>query len=230
MHSIAFTSSPALIREAFRQHQTWMETRLGVSLTETVILRTPLPCSQLGFSLLCDRTLCALRGRALDDFAAAVTNVALPPGFPPLVDLEERAEGQTAATRGGDQGNRHPYSLKWINCPVALGIRDLPAELIAIRVSLPKYSIEGDETVDDLLVFRRVDSEAVARFLEEVTRNDARPRVWSLREGAAQEVEPCTWDQLTLAPTVRKLLQQDFEGFFADREWYSTMKIAHRRG
>lgn len=47
---------------------------------------------------------------------------------------------------------------------------------------------------------------------------------------AARPIQPFSWDQLTLAPAVRALLQEDFECFFGDEDWYKAMRIPHRRG
>ena len=81
----------------------------------------------------------------------------------------------------------------------------------------------------NLLILRRCELGPATRLLVETTEQRRAPRASTLRD-RTEEIEPYAWEWLTLAPEIRSALQEDFESFFEDREWYREMRIPHRRG
>lgn len=227
MQTLTLATSHTLIRQAFSEYEPWIRSRLSCPLADTIILRTEVPFSQLGLTLLSKSELSCPRSRELEIVHSELECISLPPGTQPILDLNERA-GDSLRGRGQVYRKCHPWSLSWASCPVALGLRTLPAELIAVRVVYFGGLHEGEVT-DDLLLFRREDAEQVVAWIARLTEPEAKPCVRTWGE-ARHPVEPCSWDQLTLAPEVRTLLQHDFEAFFEDKEWYEEMRIPHRRG
>ena len=96
-------TSHTLIRQAFAEHQSWIEQRLGCSLTDTVLVRTHLIFSQLGLALLGHSDLTRPRSREMEAVHRELDHVALSPGMQPIVDLHERmndsAEERASWTR-----------------------------------------------------------------------------------------------------------------------------------
>ena len=153
--------------------------------------------------------------------------VTLPPGAQPIVDLAER-RGRNGSSGGAVAAKRHPYALTWAASPVALKLRSLPCELIALRVIRFGEALRAGESVDDILVLPRRYSDEAAAFLARLTAREDRPMVRTMDGTGAEQprpVEPLGWDRLTLAPEVRRLLQDDFESFFNDQAWYEEMRI-----
>ncbi len=94
-------------------------------------------------------------------------------------------------------------------------------------------ALRAGESIDDILVLPRRYADEVAAFLARLTNREVRPMVRTMDGTGAEQahpVEPLGWDRLTLAPEVRRLLQDDFESFFSDQAWYEEMRIPHRRG
>ena len=228
MQATTPVTSHTLIRQAFAEHQLWIEERLGCSLTDTVLVRTHLVFSQLGFTMLGHSELACPSSREMEAVYRELESVALPPGVQPIVDLHERMNN-SAQRSGEPDGKRHPQALSWASCPVAFRLRSLPSDLIAARVVRFGDIHEAAESTDDVLLCRREHAEELANFLAQLTDRTRQPAVRTLGETPCP-IEPCTWEQLTLAPEVRTLLQQDFEAFFSDKKWYEQMRVPHRRG
>ena len=138
----------------------------------------------------------APRTRMLTRFAALITNVSLPPAFPPLLELRDRQVSSGYQWESTTYGNERANWQSWQDCPVALQLTGMANELIAMRVTHRSFRDQDEET-DDLLLFRRSEAEASADLLEKIADQPAvRPRVWTLGE-TSQDVETCSWDQFT---------------------------------
>ncbi len=228
MHAVSYVTSHTLIRQAIADYEPWVQSRLGCSLAETVVLRTRFVFTQLGLALLADSELAEPTSREMAAVRRELELVTLPPGAQPIVDLAERGgRSESRRSKGGE--NRHPYALTWAGSPVAIKLRSLPCEVVAMRVIRFGEAHQPGESIDDILVFSRQYAEQVSAFCARLTERQERPQVRTWGD-AARPIPPLGWDQLTLAPEIRTLLRDDFESFFRDADWYEAMQIPHRRG
>jgi hypothetical protein len=225
-----FAASPLQIRRVIEPYRHWIESRLHVPLAETMILWTPLPLNQLAL-LACeyDRRFEQSWPQAAKRFADAVESVSCPPGTTPLISLVEREGRGSAEERLARYDTRQPYQLLWGDSPVALRVRGLDAEVIAAEVTYRDNPDEG-EIRKNMLIVRRDAVWQLTGLLATITEQKPAPRVKTLYGGIEEEIELFAWERLTLAPEIRQTLQQDFEMFFNDRQWYRQMQIPHRRG
>ena len=228
MHFITYVPSHTLLRQAISAHEPWVRSRLGCSLAETAILRTHFVFAQLGLTLLANSELAQPTRPEIEAVRRELELVTLPPGQQPILDLAERIGRSESRCRVGRK-KPHPYALTWAESPVAIKVRSLPCEVIAMRVIRFGEAFEPGESIDDILVFPRQYSEHIAAFLVRLTEREDRPMVRTWGE-TARPIQPLDWDQLTLAPEIRTLLRDDFESFFRDADWYKAMHIPHRRG
>ena len=228
MQTITYVTSHTLLRQAIAEHESWVRSRLGCLLSDTVVLRTHFVFAQLGLALLADSELVQPTSREIETVRRELDLVTLPPGAQPILDLAERM-GRSESRCGVERKKLHSYALTWAASPVALKLRSLPCELIALRVIRFGEAFENGESIDDILVFPRQYSEQIAAFFARLTEREERPMVRTWGE-TARPIQPLDWDQLTLAPEIRTLLRDDFESFFRDADWYKAMRIPHRRG
>jgi len=224
-----FAASPLQIRRAIKPYRAWIESRLGVPLAETMILWTPLPLNQLAL-LDCDYDSRLVQSwpEAVKRFADAVESVSHPPETTPWISLVERESRGSAEERLARYDTRQPYQLIWHDSPVALRMRGFDAEVIAAEITHRDTPEEG-ESRKDMLIVRRDAIGQLTGLLAGITEQKRAPRVRTLY-GGTEEIEPFAWDRLTLAPEILHTLQQDFEMFFEDRQWYREMHVPHRRG
>ena len=110
-----------------------MRSRLGCPINDTVVLRTHFLFAQLGLALLADSELAQPSSPEIEAVRRERELVTLPPGAQPILDLAERV-GRTESKCGIGHKKRHPYTLTWAAIPVAIKLRSLPCELIALRV------------------------------------------------------------------------------------------------
>jgi hypothetical protein len=219
------------IRRAVDSHKDWIEDRLGVGLTDAVILSTALS--------FCDAAIPKLIGysdrsapvmTAIRRLTERIKSVEAPPACVPLIGLErERAIDSwrdQLATRNKEFA---AYSLTWVDGPIVMQLRDLANPLIALSVRYHEGPHSSSESAQDVVVIPRSAVESFVSLLKAITVTDGKPRLKVGQDGG-RVVSRCNWDQLVLDPTVVALLRDDFESFFEREAWFRNMRLPFRRG
>jgi len=219
------------IRRAVDSHKDWIEDRLGLGLSDAVILSTDLPfCDAalprlIGFS---DR--CAPISTATRRLTERIQSVEAPPSYLPLIVLErERAIDRCRGQLAPRNQESAAYSLTWVDGPISMQVRDVTAPVIALSVRYHEGPYSSAESVQDLVVIPRSAVESFVSLLKALMVTDAKPRLKVGQDGG-KVVSRCNWDQLVLDPTVVALLRDDFESFFEREAWFRKMRLPFRRG
>ncbi len=218
------------IRRAVDSHKGWIEDRLGLGLSDAVILSTDLPfCDAAIPKLIGYSDRCAPIAMAIRRLREQIQSVEAPPSYLPLIGLErERAIDSCRGGLGTRNKESAAYSLTWVDGPVAIQVRDLVAPIIALSVRFHEGPYSSHESAQDIVVIPRSAVDSFVSLLKALTVKDGKPRLKVGRDEA--KVRKCNWDQLVLDPTVVALLKDDFESFFEREAWFRKMRLPFRRG
>ena len=97
---------------------------------------------------------------------------------------------------------------------------DVTSDVHVVQVRVAAVGIEPDQTA---ALFERMD--------DELERNPSVSRRCMTAYGEELRLErQYSWDELFLAPELKRELQREVEWFFASRELYDQMKLPYRRG
>jgi len=225
------STSTDAIRRTVDSHKDWIEDRLGVNLSDAVILSTDLS--------FCDAALPNLIGysdrstpitTAIRRLAERIVSVETAPFYLPLIELErERAIDPCRSRSAPKHKESATYSLTWIDGPLAIHLRDLAVPVVALSVRYHQGPDSSSESAQDIVVVPRSAVDGFISLLKSLRAADGEPR---LRVGwdDANIVSKCDWEQLVLDPTIVSLLKDDFESFFEREDWFRRMRLPFRRG
>jgi SpoVK/Ycf46/Vps4 family AAA+-type ATPase len=217
------------IRRAIDLHREWIEERLGVSLSEAVIIETDISFYNAALPLLGYHDPQAEVSTPVARVTAQLQTAEVPPSHIPCIELTRERASRTSLKRlVSDATDSCAYSMNLIECPVFLKLQDLADPLIAMAVKYHPgpYSSRSEE--QDIVVIPRSGMERFIALLKTITRANGRAR---LKVGHEEQiVSECNWDQLVLDPTVVSMLKDDFESFFLREDWFRKMGLPYRRG
>jgi ATPase family associated with various cellular activities (AAA) len=225
-----FATKPILLRRALETHQAWIETTLGTSFSDVVILETHLELTQIG----AERIL-ACSNRHGESFEAAsrlnplLRSATTPEGFPPLMELSKTSFKLDLLSFLEDSNLRGQFEIEWQDCPIAMRIDGMSAPVIALNAAYHAGPSSEEERVAHLLVTKRECAVELVVLLEHLDRRDTQPRL-HVMGGATREIERCEWNQLVLDPRAVSLLKDDFESFFERESWFREKRLPFRRG
>ena len=212
-------------------HREWIESRLGVSLSEAIILETEIPFYNAALPRLGYFDAWAEVSTPLARLIEQLEFAEIPPSHVPHIELtRERAVDRHSLKRlmADVQDSSSTYALNLVNSPVMLQLRDVPFPLVALCV---KYyagpDSTGEESQDIILIPRSGMATFIAQ-LKTLTRPDGKPRLKVAHD--EQLLSRCDWDQLVLDPAIVSLLRDDFESFFQREDWFRKMRLPYRRG
>jgi SpoVK/Ycf46/Vps4 family AAA+-type ATPase len=219
------------IRRAVDSHKDWIQDRLGIGLSDAVILSTDLS--------FCDAALPNLIGysdrstpitTAIRRLTERIVSVETAPSYLPLIELErERAIERWHSRSAPKHKESATYSLTWVDGPLAIHMRDLAVPVVALSVRYHEGPESTSESAQDVVVIPRSAVDVFIALLKTLRAADGKPR---LRVGHddAKILRKCSWDQLVLDPSIVSLLKNDFESFFEREEWFRKMRLPFRRG
>jgi hypothetical protein len=225
-----FATKPTVLRKALEFHQAWIETTLGTSFSDVVILETHLELTQIG----AERIL-ACSNRHGESFEAAsrlnplLRSATTPEGFPPLMELSKTSFKLDLLSFLEDSNLRGQFEIEWQDCPIAMRIDGMSAPVIALNAAYHGGPSSEEERVAHLLVTKRECAVELVVLLEHLDRRDTQPRL-HVMGGATREIERCEWNQLVLDPRAVSLLKDDFESFFERESWFREKRLPFRRG
>jgi hypothetical protein len=218
------------LRRAIKQHQQWIEQKLGVPIAETVILEVSINLAQIGVQKIFG---CSdpenIASREMKRLRPLVASAETPTGLPPLVGIgKPQSKSDLRALLFGSERNGQPR-LVWQDCPLALHLHTVTAPIIAMNVYFHSGPGSDFESMANVLVIRRDCTEQAIRLIEDVARADHQPQLHTLH-GDTRLVSGCEWDDLVLDSNVVSLLKTDFESFWEREGWFREQRLPFRRG
>lgn len=224
-----YSTPTTQIQRAIGMHREWIEERLGVSLSETVILETDISFYNAALPRLGYHDPLAKVPTPVARVTAQLQTAEVPPSHIPCIELtRERARDTSVKRLVSDAADSCAYSMNLVECPVFLKLQDLATPLVAMAVKYHPgpYSSRAEE--QNVVVIARSGMEGFIALLKTITRANGRARLKVGHE--EQMVSECNWDQLVLDPTVVSMLKDDFESFFLREDWFRKMRLPYRRG
>lgn len=240
--SNSYTTKSAAILRAVESHREWMEARLGVPLSEAVILQT-----EYGFHNAAVHRLLGY----MDPYAPVpifrtrleeyIESAQVPASLVPILDttrhraISDRPSKALAALLQDwdedlDAGEASSaFELEWEEGPIALRLKDVPVPVVALPVRYHSGPDSSSESQQDVVIIPRHGVQSVVTLLKKLMLPDGRAMLKVGGEGA-KPIARCDWDQLTLDPSVVSLLKNDFETFFEREDWFRKMRLPFRRG
>src|ERR1035438_3794287 len=226
-----YVTRPALLRRAIDAQHSWIEEKLGVPVSETVIFETTLNLSQIGLEKILG---CAQAHtntpRAIRRLRPLVKTVEIPSGWSPLLRIAK------VPPPAGDicsmlQNMEHPGNshLEWEDCPVAMTLHTISSPIVVLNVHYHAGPASDVESRASIVIARRDCTGQIIRLIEDLDCRDSRARLHT-RNGSTRTIAHCGWDDLVLDPTAASLLRDDFEAFWERESWFREKRIPFRRG
>jgi hypothetical protein len=225
-----FATKPALLRRALELHQRWLEEKLRVPFSETVILETDVDLTEIAIERLLS---CSgpqqTKSRTLSRLRPLLISAEVPNSFPPLLEINNTTSSTSlrAALLASTRDRRS--TLAWKDCPIAFHLKGIEGAIIAINVAYHAGPDSDCESDASLLVVRRNCAAQVVRLIDGLKRPDRQPRL-QVMGGSSRRIVGCGWDDLVLDQSVLSLLRDDFESFFKRESWFRKNRLPFRRG
>jgi hypothetical protein len=223
---IRFAPAVSSMREFLAPYLPWLEKTMGVPIGETLTLEverweTSL-CSAIAVAVLAGAPIEEDLLNEVKPCMDSIRRWELPPGTSPRICV--------SPTHELPPGGRREWSVDWRECPVAIWLSGVSNPIIA--VSIPYTSPANGLTSEwkSWLIVPRTAAGKVLEALGPVF--DISSRRMRVIGGRSQRLEEdCgLWDQLVLEPEIQRLVQRDFESFFARKEWFHRHRLPFKRG
>jgi len=232
---IEFSSRPDLLRRTIEKRKPWIESKLGVSLAECVLLEVNIDLAQIALEHELNLTTPQASTRASKLLRKLVVGVEVPPDELPALVMS-KGMPQRLSWRHFHQMSQveqRPRLLRadlvWTDCPVLIRLNLVNKPIIAWTISCHRGPGATEEEPSNLLIVPRHSIERVVRIVDLLDRPDRTPKLVTLH-GDSQRVLPCTWSEMTLAQEVTRLLREDFEFFIGNKKWFQKAQLPYRRG
>jgi len=228
-----FATRSALVRQRIEAHQHWIEEKLGVGLSEAVVIDGLPNLSQVGVEKVLGVSNPRQVGkRASNRLAPLVANAEIPSQFPPILTIsDDRSLHEFDWHYSPDDERASNWTgFEWQECPLALRLHFYDCTVVILNV--PHYAGPASTSEDSarILITRRDSVPALLRLFEDLFRRDRMPHLHTIG-GRPRRVSHTDWSNLTLDESVRVLLQNDFESFWQRQEWFKRHPtLPFRRG
>ena len=223
---IRFAPAVSSMREFLTPYLPWMEKTLGVPIGETMTLEVDQwersLCSAIAVSVLAEASIEYGQREELKSCIESIQRWELPPGTSPRICVSPIHE----LTSGGPG----TWSADWRECPVALWLRGVSSPIIAVSIPYTSPANGLSSAWKNWLIVPREVANLTLDALSPIfNRSSRRMRVIG---GSSQRLEEeCgLWDDLVLEPEIQRLVQRDFESFFARKEWFQRHRLPFKRG
>lgn len=231
-HLNHFYSTRAVqVRAAIEPYRTWIENKLGVALSDAAVLYSDIELHNAAVKHVLayidpKAPLSTARVRVAD----LVQSVELPYSHVPLFDLTlHRVSGRAGESLVYGAEDSWAYEIEWTDGPVLLHLRDLPTPVIALCAAYHGGPESDHESREDILIIPKHGLEPLITLLKSLHVSDRKARL-KVGHSPARAVTECSWDSLTLEPSIVSLLRDDFEMFFERERWFRDMQLPFRRG
>jgi hypothetical protein len=226
-----FATRPDLVRRAIEARQIWIEQKLGVPLSDTVIFETTLNLSQIGLEKILGCVQAHSRTpREIRRLRPLVKTAEIPSGSSPLLSID-RIPPPSNDICSMLQNMEHPGNsrLAWEDCPVAMTLHTISAPVVMLNVYYHSGPASDVESRASIVIARRDCTNQIIRLIEDLDCRDSRARLHTMN-GNTRTIAHCSWDDLVLDPTAASLLRDDFEAFWDRESWFREKRIPYRRG
>lgn len=227
-----YATRPALLRNAIDAQREWIEAKIGVPLSDAVIVETGLNLAQIGVEkVLGLEPESTSTPRSIRRLRMLVATAETPVDLPPLLAFSKAAPSLDlyAALMGGGRARTNPSRIEWQDCPVVLSIFTVPSPVVALNIYFHAGPHSTSENETNVLIARRDAVEPVICLLETLDSRETAPKL-IVYGGQPQRIIRCEWDDLVLDPSVRSLLKSDFESFWEREKWFHDRRLPFRRG
>jgi len=225
-----FATRSALVRCAISAHQSWIEEKLGVPISDTVIIDGLPNLSQVGVQKylgIFDRRRTGNReSRRLHTL---VSRTEIPAQYPPLLSIADDVRADLALEALLEDRETAWTGFEWRDCPLALNLHVYNITIVTLNVSYHSGPGSPEEMMARLLVARRDSIPAMLRLFEDLYRRDRTPRLCMIG-GESRRVPAVAWTDLVIDPSITKLLVSDFESFWQREQWFRDKNLPFRRG
>jgi len=227
-----YATRPDLLRNAIDMHKEWIEAKIGVPLSDTVIVETGLNLAQIGVEkVLGLEPESTSAPRSIRRLRMLVAAAETPVDLPPLLAFSKSSPSLDlyAALMGGGRARITPSRIEWQDCPVALTIFTIPSPVVALNIYYhagPHSTLESETSV---LIATRDAVEHVIHLLDTLDSRETTPKL-TVYGGQPQRIIRCEWDDLVLDTSVTSLLKNDFESFWEREQWFRERRLPFRRG
>ena len=225
-----FVTQPMIVREFIDVHRSWIESRIGVPISDVVILDTRLNFSQLGLEGILgipqEAPAVSKLVRRLRSFVASID---IPPGIPPIIGYSKGRPEPTYRDILGGISRPSSSRTEWLDCPVALHLHAISCPVVAANIHFhPGPSSNGDVMVCVLITAKSCLGQLI-QLLETVDDRESTPKLHT-HHGGSRRIAPCSWEDLVLDPAISSLLKSDFEQFWNREQWFHQHHLPFRRG
>lgn len=226
-----YATHPALLRRAIDAQQNWIEQKLGVRMSDTVIFETKLNLAQIGLEKILG---CAQPNsrtpREIRRLRPLVKTAEIPADWSPLLSIA-RIPAPSSDFCSMLQSMEHPGNshLAWEDCPVAMTLHTISAPVVMLNVYYHAGPASNAESRASIVIARRDCTSQIIRLIEDLGCRDGRARLHTLN-GGIRTIAYCSWDDLILDSAAASLLRDDFEAFWERESWFREKRIPFRRG
>ncbi len=233
---IEFSPRPDLLRRTIERRKPWIESTLGVSLADCVLLEVSIDLAQIALERELNLTTPQASTRASKLLRKLVVAVEVPPDELPMVVMSKALPLRSSRMRPHfqlRQLEQKPRLLRadlvWMDCPVLIRLNLVDKPIIAWTISCHRGPGAAEEEPFNLLIVPRQAIQRVMRIVDLLDRPDRTPKLITVY-GDTQSVVPCAWEEMALDPQVATLLRDDFEFFLGQKKWFRTAQLPYRRG
>jgi hypothetical protein len=232
---IEFSPRPDLVRRTVESRRLWIESKLGVSLAECVLLEVSIDLAQIALERELNLATPQASTRASKLLRKLVIGVEVPPDELPMVVMSKALPLRQSwlGFQQMSQAEQKPRLLRadlvWADSPVLIRLNFVRKPIIAWTISCHRGPGASEEEPFNLLIVPRQAIERIIRIVDLLDRPDRTPKLITLHADS-QRVLPCAWSEMTLTPEVTRLLREDFEFFIANKKWFHKAQLPHRRG
>jgi hypothetical protein len=219
-----FASRQTTVRRFLDEYRSWICSKLGCRIEDTVLLELDFPIVQVAASHLLSGV--RLRGddsRTIRELRKLLESVDLPQDSYPAFEVHLARD-----PRGRLASRRMVLEAEWQDGPVALWLRGFPQPVVAASIPILQAGRGVEETYDCVLVNRECASRLLQIIQRITTRHDS--SYLHVFGSGHRRVGRFTWDDLVLSESVVHLIRKDFEAFLERESWFRTRRLPFRRG
>ncbi len=225
-----FATRSALIRQAIAAHQSWIEEKLGVPLSEAVIIDELPNLCEVGvpkFLGLAERW--KPDNRPSRRLRPLVAKAEVPPHYPPLLNITRDTHDDLSFESLLEDREAVWTGFSWQECPLALRLHVYNCTVVVLNVPHHASPTSRGESIAQLLVGRRDSVPTLRKLLEDIFCPDGQLRIFTIG-GSARRVSRLDWADLVIDANVGVLLKDDFESFWHRKDWFEERNLPFRRG
>ena len=216
-------ATPASARSAFlAPHKEWIHKVLGSPPSETLILETDFPFTELVIEDLLPGIALDRRDlKSLDQFRGIIDRWELPPEIIPRIELRASRDCSTLVT---DQ--RRAWAPRWKEAPVAIWLRGVPGSIVACNIP---HAWDGMPSMwQQWVLVNRSSVTALVALLNDAA-TTRKIKVIGGRDILLPE-DGYRWESAILDPGHNQAVREDYETFFKREQWFVNHRLPYRRG